>query len=267
MNRGRANLGEIFGEQRFPKLREHKFAQPQPDAARTSTVVSTPDRKEVAMKTQIHIAAFALLAVLCLTLAALPASADILYDNGPINGNAGAWQINGGFVVSDGYHTSGSAGSDLTITGFAFAVWESPGDTLTSVDWSITSLPNGGTVYGSGTASGANLTDQFLFTNQYGYDLHAVVCNGLACCKGTHLKEVAVAWLNLQNANSSEGNPVYWDENSGPSQAYDSALGTIPSEAFTIYGNDSSTPEPSSLLLFGSGVLGIGGLLRKRLFG
>jgi hypothetical protein len=217
------------------------------------------------MKTQISIASLTLLAVLYLTLAALPASADTLYDNGPVNGNVGAWQINGGFVVSDSYHTSGSGGADFV----AFGVWKLPGDTLTSVDWSITSQANGGTVYGSGTASGANLTDQFLFTNQYGYeiDLVTMACatGKEACCKGTHLKEVA--WLNLQNATTEQGDPVYWDENSGPSQAYDSALGTIPSEAFTIYGSGSSTPEPSSLLLFGSGVLGIGGLLRKRLFG
>ena len=219
------------------------------------------------MKTQIHIASLLLLAVLCLTLAAFPASADTLYDNGPVNGNVGAWQINGGFVVSNSYVIGpGSSGGE---SAFRLGVWELPGDTLTSVDWSITSQANGGTVYGSGTASGANLTDQFLFTNQYGYeiDLVTMACatGKEACCKGTHLKEVA--WLNLQNATTEQGDPVYWDENSGPSQAYDSALGTIPSEAFTIYGSDSSTPEPSSLLLFGSGVLGIGGLLRKRLFG
>jgi hypothetical protein len=210
------------------------------------------------MKTQIRIAALSLLAALCLTLAALPVLADTLYDNGPINGNTGAWQINGGFVVSDSYTKQKPDG---TAAG-RVAVWELPGDTLTSLDWSITSQANGGTVFGSGTASDANLTDQFLFTNEFGYNLDAVTMAGLECTDKNHKD-----WLNLQNAIAAQGNPVYWDENSGPSQAYDSALGTIPSEAFTIYGSGSSTPEPSSLLLFGSGVLGIGGLLRKRLFG
>jgi hypothetical protein len=69
------------------------------------------------------------------------------------------------------------------------------------------------------------------------------------------------------------GDPVYWDENSGagcksigcPSQASESAVGTIASEAFTIIGT-AATPEPSSILLFGSGILGLAGVLRRKLF-
>ena len=48
----------------------------------------------------------------------------------------------------------------------------------------------------------------------------------------------------MQNAVIPSGDPVYWDENSGvgcqssgcPSQAYESAVGTIPSESFDITG-------------------------------
>ncbi len=213
------------------------------------------------MKTQIRIAALLLLTILCLMLTVTPAMADTLYDNGPVNGNTAGWMINYGHIVSDSFREQKPDG---TLGGTTkFFVWETPGDTLTSVDWSFTSQANGGTVYGSGTASGANLTDQFLFSNQYSYNIDAVT---MACATGEHIPKV-VLWLNLQDAISAQGNPVYWDENSGPSQAYDSALGTIPSEAFMIYDSGSSTPEPSSLLLLGSGVLGIGGLLRKRLFG
>ena len=81
-------------------------------------------------------------------------------------------------------------------------------------------------------------------------------------------------WLNLQNAVISSGDPVFWDENSGkgctsngcPSSASESAVGTIPSEAFTINPGSGTVPEPSSIMLFGSGILGLAGLLRRKLF-
>jgi hypothetical protein len=80
------------------------------------------------------------------------------------------------------------------------------------------------------------------------------------------------AYLTLQNACTTSGcsvsNPIYWDENSGPSTAYENTLGSIPSEAFTVTGSGSpppNSPEPSSILLFGSGVLGVAGILRRRL--
>ena len=207
------------------------------------------------------------LTILCLALAAVPAFAD--YSNGAINGTTDAWTINFGYIVSDTFVTGAS---DTAVTGFMFGTWEFPGDTLSSVDWSITSAENGGTVYGSGTASGKNLTDQFISTNQYGYDVDKITVTGL---------NVAVAgsttyWLNLQNAVVPSGNPVYWDENSGvgcggaqcPSLASESAVGTIPGEAFTVNpcSECGTTPEPSSIMLFGSGILGLAGILRRKLF-
>ena len=66
-----------------------------------------------------------------------------------------------------------------SVTGFMFGAWEFPGDILTSVGWSVTQGENFGTVYGSGTASGKNLTDQFISTNQYGYDIDKITVTGL----------------------------------------------------------------------------------------
>src|SRR5271169_5529889 len=103
------------------------------------------------MKT--HIAS---LTILCLALAAVPASAQWSYDNGPIKGLVGAWDINFGFTVSDSYVAGGTS-----VNGFEFGVHEFPFDMMTSVDWTLStgpcSDPQGGcgTILGSGTASGS----------------------------------------------------------------------------------------------------------------
>ena len=206
------------------------------------------------------------LAVLCLALAAIPVIAQFHnYDNGPINGTTDAWTINYGYIVSDSFTNHNF------MAGFDIGLWEFPGDTVYSIDWSVTTAENGGTTLGSGTASGSNVRDEFISTNQYGYDIDkvsvAAFVSGLAD-RGTY-------WLNLQNARVSSGDPVYWDENSGvgcgspgcPSTASEGALalGTIPSEAFTIDGGDTgAVPEPSSIMLFASGILGLAGVVRRK---
>jgi len=227
-------------------------------------------------------------AILCLALVASPAWAqNWSYDNGPINGTTDAWAINYGYIVGDSFLAGGTS-----VTSFNFGVWEFPGDTMTSVQWSITAAPLGvppnalgsSVIYGSGTASGANLTDTFISTNQYGYNMDKITVSGLnvATTSGT------TYWLNLQNASIPSQDPVYWDENSGagctgtgcPSTAWTNSVGSVASEAFTVSGNDGcrlgdrggctggpgSTPEPSSVMLFGSGILGLAGVLRHKLF-
>ncbi len=203
----------------------------------------------------------AALTVLCLALAAIPAWAD--YDNGPINGTTDAWTINFGYVVSDTFTVGAGGGS---VNNISFGVWEFPGDTMSTVDFSITDTENG-----TGVGGTRNTTDKFISTNQYGYNVDVISFNtgGVPLNEGTY-------WLNLANAVVPSGDPVYWDENSGkgcggsgcPSSASESALGTIPSEAFTIGagGTSGSTPEPSSIMLFGSGILGLAGVLRRKLF-
>src|SRR5271169_6810697 len=98
-------------------------------------------------------------ALLCILAIVLPTSAQVLYDDGPINGSEDAWTINFGYVVGDTFILFNNS----TVTGFNFGVWEFPGDVLTSVDWSVTSHFDSGTMYGSGTASGSNLSDQSLY--------------------------------------------------------------------------------------------------------
>jgi len=210
-----------------------------------------------------------ILATLCLLLAAVPAAAQVLYDNGPINGTTDAWTINFGFVLANSFELL----NDSTVGGFNFGAWEFAGDRLTSVDWFISAYPVSGTTYGSGTASGSNLKDSFISVNQYGYDIDEITVTGLNVNlnSGTY-------WLNLQNAVVPSGDPVYWDENSGlgcggddghgggcPSIASSGGVGSDPSEAFTIDGTGGgTTPEPGSFLLMASGVLALAGALRRK---
>jgi PEP-CTERM motif-containing protein len=221
---------------------------------------------------KLHIAS---LTVLCLTLAAIPAWAQ-QYDNGPINGTTDAWNITS-YVASDTF-----VGNGGDLSGFSFGVWETPGDVLSSVTWSISATENGNAI-ASGVASGNSLTDKFLSENQYLYDIHLISVTA----RGLNLTYGSTYWLNLTSATVPSGDSVYWDENSGkgcngigggkgcPSSASLTTVGTIPSEAFTVSmggcaaGHNSPdcgpTPEPSSIVLFGSGILGLAGLLRRKL--
>jgi hypothetical protein len=202
------------------------------------------------------------LGLLLLCLAAVPAKADQnVYNNGPINGNTDAWTINSGFVVSDSFTVNFGAGG---VGGLQFGAWLFPGDVLQSAEVSITSQEFGGTTFFDGVV---NFTQGSCTTNSFGFD----VCTETG--RFNTFLDNGSYWLNLQNASVANGDPVYWDENSGPSSASESSLGTIPSEAFTIVCNcetgpgsgTGTTPEPSSIMLFGSGILGLVGVLRRKL--
>jgi hypothetical protein len=210
------------------------------------------------------------LLALSLTLMAVPAAAQTVYSNGPINGNVNAWTFNFGFIVSDTFNVTNNG---TTITGATFGIWLFQDSPMPPVELSITSAENGGTSYFDQTVNfptpGSSCT-----LNQYGYNvcLEKTLFNGPTLNSGTY-------WINLQGFSTPGGNPAYWDENSGPSSASESSVGTIPSEAFTILGTSSSgtttttsttttgtVPEPASIMLFGSSILGLGVMIRRRLF-
>jgi hypothetical protein len=210
------------------------------------------------------------LTVLLLIVAAVIGFAQVeLYDNGPTNGTTDGWTINFGFAVSDSF----TLGAASNVSAVAFALWLFPGDVLTDAEVSITSEEFGGSTYFDGTV---NFTQSGCVGNQYGYNV---------CSEQGSFSDVSLGpgsyWLTLQNANVANGDPVYWDENSGPSQASQNAIGTIPSESFTVFGNNSTTctccaaspncgiPEPSTISTSVSGALamfGLVGAFRRRHF-
>jgi PEP-CTERM motif len=197
------------------------------------------------------------LLALCL---AIPAMAQTVYSNGPINGTTDAWTINFGFVVSDTFTVPTGGAS---IDGLVFGAWLFPGDTLENAGVQITSSEFGGTTFFSGTV---DFVQTACHGNQYGHN----VCDETGSFSPVNLA-AGTYWLNLDNAVVNNGDPLYWDENSGPSSASENSIGTIPSESFTILGGTTSTtggttPEPSSIMLFGSAILGLAGVLRRKLF-
>jgi hypothetical protein len=197
------------------------------------------------------------LSLLALCLVVLPAAAQTLYSNGPIDGQDTAWTINFGYAVSDAF----TLANDSTVNGLSFGAWIFPGDPFVAVEVAITSSEFGGTTYFDQVV---NLTQSGCTLNQFGFN----VCTASGGF-GTNLNLAAgTYWLTLENAEGTDDG-LYWDQNSGPSLASESSIGTIPSESFTISGTATGTgtvPEPTAIVLFGSGIVALAGVLRRKLF-
>jgi len=191
----------------------------------------------------------------------------MLYSNGALDGQDGNATINGRVAVTDSFTLE----QNSIVTGVSFAVWVEPGITVQTIDWSIGSSPFGG------TPSIASTTDKLLFLNRQGLDVYeeSISAPSLSLDAGTD-------YLTLQNAMATTpGNPndqdVYWDLNGGPSTAYQERFGfpanQIESETFEIYGTSggpggapsSVTPEASSFLLLGSGLIGLAHIIRRKI--
>ena len=235
-----------------PPVRE---ARPTTTTRRRSTsTVATTDQKEVNMKTQLRIAALSALTVLCLALAAVPASAvdKVLYQNYPIDGTTDAYTLNNGYEATDSFIVCywGSCPS-ATVDEFKFGVWLYPGDTVTSVTWSIDSMPFGvnfgswgNTNFGrgAGCAECGTLSVKYISTNEYGYQIAEVTLSGLSVSlsPGTY-------WLTLKDATTfgaAINDPVFWDVKNckgfGCPSAYDvgpPATTPMPPNSFQIIGH------------------------------
>ena len=118
-----------------------------------------------------------------------------------------------------------------------------------------------------------------MLSNVSGFSFGFNVCQENTTFNGPTLNN-GTYWMNLGNAVVNTGDPIYWDNNGGagchsqgcPSEPSENSVGSIPPESFTILGTQTSTtsttsttPEPTSLLLLGSGVATAIAVLRRKL--
>ncbi len=211
----------------------------------------------------------ATLLTLILVAVTVPAAAqNDVYDNGPIDGQDYGWMVNYGLVTSNSFYFNNSNncgfwGNDpCSVNGVSFAVWMFPGDVLYSAEVSITSSEYGGTTFFDQTVS---FTQSGCFSNG-----SFNICTETGSFPDLYLN-TGTYWLNLQNAVDGLDWPVYWDQNSGPSLASNTSVGTIPSESFTILGTATSycywcstVPEPTGLGWLAMSVLGVLAFVGKR---
>jgi hypothetical protein len=200
-----------------------------------------------------------------------PIRADsILFNNFPINGNIGAFPVSDGNDVSDSFTLS----TDGDVTEVMFGAWVAPGDSVTSVGWSI-----GTSSFDASDGFGfAPTSSTLLFENSDGFDVDLVsfAISSLPLSTGTY-------YLTLSDALSEDIGKVYWDINNAPGidawstyeggdvltdrACFDAVgiSGTCAS-SFDIVGSTSDVPEPSAWALFCVGILAATALRRSRIY-
>ncbi len=182
-------------------------------------------------------------------LAAIPASASIVYDNGPDALNNTYYTITGGFEVADSFTLSTGVFVDQVNLQLQVPV----GDTPLSLDWLITTSEFGGATIASATGAAltGSLDHQWIFRGSPVGDVYQVsfTVPSVFLAAGTY-------WLQIQNATDANKQGTAWAtgaNNFGSAgQFTNPSITSIPSESFSI-----ATPEPASFALIGAGIVAL----------
>ena len=210
------------------------------------------------------------ISLICLALSAPAFAGIVIYTDGPTNGTSNAFFIAGPIggpsnqTISDGFVATNSG----TATSLDFGEWVPSGTTPTTVSWALGTL-----AFASDISSGSTLQvgyTNFIFNNGFGYDVYTSHVDGLS----GFLTAGTTYYLTLGGANDSTGSQNdAWDINSGLATCSfaqngipvgDCGLGQgVEGETFTI-NSGGTVPEPGSIMLFGSGLLALAGVLRRK---